>query len=333
MKKILLIATGGTIASKYTADGLAPQISAEELLEYIPEAKEFCTIDTVQPFALDSTNVCADHWLKLARLIESKYEFYDGFVLCHGTDTMAYTAAALSYLIQNNRRPIVITGAQKPIDLAITDARSNLMDSLRFAYHDRAHGISIVFGGKVIAGTRAKKEFSKSYNAFSSINYPDIASIHDQKIIFYIDDKDQSTKPLVFYHEMNQKIFLLKLIPGIDGKVLDALFPAYDGLIIESFGVGGLPHYENDDFMEAIGHWIEAGKPVCMATQVTHEGSDMEVYQVGKIIKERFPVLESYDMTLEASVTKMMWALGQTRDMEKFKELFYTTINHDLLFL
>ena len=81
MKKILLIATGGTIASKYTADGLAPQISAEELLEYIPEAKEFCTIDTVQPFALDSTNVCADHWLKLARLIESKYEFYDGFAM------------------------------------------------------------------------------------------------------------------------------------------------------------------------------------------------------------------------------------------------------------
>ena len=297
MKKILLIATGGTIASKYTAEGLAPQISADELLEYIPEAREFCTIDTVQPFALDSTNVCADHWLKLARLIESKYEFYDGFVLCHGTDTMAYTAAALSYLIQNNRRPIVITGAQKPIDLAITDARSNLLDSLRFASHDRAHGISIVFGGKVIAGTRAKKEFSKSYNAFSSINYPDIASIHDQKIIFYIDDKDQSTKPLVFYHEMNQKIFLLKLIPGIDA------------------------------------HWIEAGKPVCMATQVTHEGSDMEVYQVGKVIKERFPVLESYDMTLEASVTKMMWARGQTRDMEKFKELFYTTINHDLLFL
>lgn len=333
MKKILLIATGGTIASKYTAEGLAPQISADELLEYIPEAREFCTIDTVQPFALDSTNVCADHWLKLARLIESKYEFYDGFVLCHGTDTMAYTAAALSYLIQNNRRPIVITGAQKPIDLAITDARSNLLDSLRFAAHDRAHGISIVFGGKVIAGTRAKKEFSKSYNAFSSINYPDIASIHDQKIIFYIDDKDQSTKPLVFYHEMNQKIFLLKLIPGIDGKVLDALFSSYSGLIIESFGVGGLPHYENDNFIDAIAHWIEAGKPVCMATQVTHEGSDMEVYQVGKIIKERFPVLESYDMTLEASVTKMMWALGQTRDMEKFKELFYTTINHDLLFL
>lgn len=168
-KKILLIATGGTIASKYTEDGLSPQISAEELLQYIPAAGDFCTIDTIQPFSLDSTNVCASHWLELAKLIEKKYEFYDGFVICHGTDTMAYTAAALSYLIQNNRRPIVITGAQKPIDLAITDARSNLLDSLRFASHDRAHGICIVFGGKVIAGTRAKKNFPKVTMLFPAL--------------------------------------------------------------------------------------------------------------------------------------------------------------------
>ena len=157
MKKILLIATGGTIASKYTEQGLSPQISANELLEYVPAAREFCTIDTEAPFSLDSTNVCAKHWAALAELIEKKYEYYDGFVICHGTDTMAYTAAALSYLIQNNRKPVVVTGAQKPIDLAITDARSNLLDSLRFASHPRAHGTVIVFGGKVIAGTRAKK--------------------------------------------------------------------------------------------------------------------------------------------------------------------------------
>ncbi len=333
MKKILLIATGGTIASKYTQEGLSPQISAEELLKYIPAAREFCTIDTVQPFSLDSTNVRAAHWLQLAQLIEKKYEFYDGFVICHGTDTMAYTAAALSYLIQNNRRPIVITGAQKPIDLAITDARSNLLDSLHFASHDRAHGVSIVFGGKVIAGTRAKKEFSKSYNAFSSINYPDIASIHDNRIIFYIDDKDHNTHPLVFYHQMNTNIFLMKLIPGTDGRILDTLAASYDGLIIESFGVGGLPNYGNDSFLNALSDWISAGKLVCMATQVTHEGSDMEVYQVGKVIKEKFPVLESYDMTLEASVTKMMWVLGQTQDIEECRKLFYKTINHDMLFV
>ena len=130
MKKILLIATGGTIASKYTEYGLKPQISAEELLKYVPDAAGFCEIDAVEPFSLDSTNVCAAHWVELAKLIEQKYEYYDGFVVCHGTDTMAYTAAALSYLIQNNRKPIVVTGAQKPIDLAITDARMNLMDSL-----------------------------------------------------------------------------------------------------------------------------------------------------------------------------------------------------------
>lgn len=332
MKKILLIATGGTIASKYTEQGLSPKISAEELWEYVPSAKEFCTIDTEAPFSLDSTNVCAKHWTALAALIEKKYEYYDGFVICHGTDTMAYTAAALSYLIQNNRKPVVVTGAQKPIDLAITDARSNLLDSLRFASDPRSHGTVIVFGGKVIAGTRAKKEFSKSYNAFSSINYPDIAVIHDNRIVFYIDDKEQSTKLLKFYHEMNDRVFLLKLIPSIDPGVLENLADSYNGLILESFGVGGLPDYGNHEFTKVLEKWVSAGKLVLMSTQVTHEGSDMGIYKVGKTIKENFPILESYDMTLEAAVTKMMWILAQTRDFETCRELFYTTINKDILF-
>lgn len=333
MKQILMIATGGTIASKYTEHGLAPKISVEEIISYIPSAEEFCRIDTVAPFNLDSTNINSSHWLILAQLIEKKYEYYDGFVICHGTDTMAYTAAALSYLIQNNRKPVVITGAQKPIDLAITDARSNLLDSLRFASDDRAHGVVIVFGGKVIAGTRAKKTRSKSYNAFSSINYPDIASIHDKRIIFYIDDKEQTVRPLKFGHEMDTKVFLLKLVPGMNGSILDALINDYDGVIIESFGVGGLPNYGDDSFYDAIERWMKAGKFLVMATQVTHEGSDMSVYQVGKELKEHFPVFESYDMTLEATVTKMMWALAQTRDREAFEKLFYQTINHDILFI
>lgn len=333
MKKILLIATGGTIASKCTENGLSPQLTAEELLSYIPVIQEFCTIESVSPFSLDSTNVHREQWLALARLIESKYEYYDGFVICHGTDTMAYTAAALSYLIQNNRRPVVITGSQKPIDLAITDARSNLIDSFRFAAHDQAHGVNIVFGGKVISGTRAKKERSRSYNAFSSINFPEIAVIQERRIIFYIDNKDQNTRPLKFYHEMNDRVFLLKLVPGINARVLDILFDSYDGLILEAFGVGGLPDYGNAAFTAALERWVRAGKLVVMATQVTHEGSDMAVYQVGKVIKDRFHILESYDMTLEAAVTKMMWVLGHTRDTAQCKELFYTPINHDLLFI
>ena len=327
MKKILLIATGGTIASKYTAEGLAPQISADELLEYIPEAREFCTIDTVQPFALDSTNVCADHWLKLARLIESKYEFYDGFVLCHGTDTMAYTAAALSYLIQNNRRPIVITGAQKPIDLAITDARSNLLDSLRFASHDRAHGISIVFGGKVIAGTRAKKEFSKSYNAFSSIDFPYLAVIQDRRILRYLPMLPYE-KPVRFYENLGDNVFLLKLIPGISPVLLPAIFEHSDAIIVESFGVGGIPASIKEPFYELCQKYPE--KLIIMCTQVSHEGSDMTVYEVGHEMKTLCNILESYDMTPEAVATKTMWLLGNRPDDHESREkAFYKPINYD----
>jgi len=286
MKKILLAATGGTIASGYTREGLTPQLPAGELLQYVEEYRSFCQVEVVQPFSLDSTNVYAKHWLELAGLIEAQYENYDGFVVCHGTDTMAFTAAALSYLVQNSRKPIVITGAQKPISLPVTDARTNLLDSLRFASDARAHGVNIVFGGNAIAGTRAKKERSKSYNAFSSINYPNVAALCDDRIVFYIDDKDR---------------------------------------------VGGLPEYGEIPFYREIRRWTDAGKIVMMATQVTHEGSDMEVYRVGRVIKEDFRLMEAYDMTLEATVTKVMWALGQTRDLEKFRRLFYKTVNHDVL--
>ena len=232
-------------------------------------------------------------------------------------------------MIQNNLKPVVITGAQKPIDLEITDARLNLRDSLRFASDDRAHGVNIVFGGKVIAGTRAKKERSKSYNAFSSINYPDIAVIQDHRIIFYIDDRNRIRERVRFYHGMDAKVFLLKLIPGMDGRILNRMAEDYDAVIIESFGVGGLPAYGEQSFQEAVDNWCRQGKKVIMATQVTHEGSDMEIYQVGKSIKERFPVVEAFDMTLEATVTKTMWLLGTGVKGEAFEAGFYRTINHD----
>ena len=156
--------------------------------------------------------------------------------------------------------------------------------------------------------------------------------IQEDRIVFYIEDKEQNTSLLKFSHEMNDRIFLLKLIPGISGKLLDLLFDSYDGIIIESFGVGGLPNYGDDSFYEGIKRFVNAGKIVVMATQVTHEGSDMTVYQVGKAMKDEFHLIEAYDMTLEATVTKTMWALAQTSDPEEFRRLFYTTINHDILF-
>ena len=331
-KRILMIATGGTIASKRSENGLKPLITSDELLSYVPDARHFCQADAIQVLNIDSTNVQPEHWLLMARAIEDHYDQYDGFVICHGTDTMAYTAAALSYLIQNSLKPIVITGAQKPIDLEITDAKTNLLDSLRFASSCRAHGVNLVFDGKVIAGTRAKKERTKSYNAFSSINFPYVAVIHDDHIIFYLDDKEQMKEPVRFYHSLNSKVGLLKLIPAMDSGVLDYMAEHCDAVILESFGVGGIPTYDSGDFHKSIEDLVRTGKTVVMTTQVTNEGSNMSVYEVGKSIKKEFDLLEAYDMTLEAVVTKLMWILGQTSDPEEIREMFYKTINRDMLF-
>ena len=331
-KRILMIATGGTIASKRSETGLKPLITSDELLSYVPDARHFCQADAIQVLNIDSTNIQPEHWLLIARTIEDHYNQYDGFVICHGTDTMAYTAAALSYLIQNSPKPIVITGAQKPIDLEITDAKTNLLDSLRFASCSRAHGVNLVFDGKVIAGTRAKKERTKSYNAFSSINFPYVAVIHDDHIIFYLDDKDHVTGPAVFYHHLDSKVALLKLIPSMDAGVLDYMAEHYDAVIIESFGVGGIPARETGDFHSAIERLVRSGKALVMTTQVTNEGSNMSVYEIGKNIKQEFGLLEAYDMTLEAVVTKLMWILGQTQDPQMVRELLYRTINRDILY-
>ena len=325
MKHILLIATGGTIASRKTAEGLAPRITPEELLGYVPDAASLCRIETVQPINLDSTNIRPEHWLMLARLIEENYQRYDGFVICHGTDTLAYTASALSYLIQHTRKPIVLTGAQRSIDEDTTDAKVNLMDALRFACVGDS-GVCIVFGSHVIAGTRARKSRTKSYNAFTSLNFPDLASVHESRVVRYIPCQDQGEP--VFYHKLNTRVFLLKLTPGMDPAAFSAAGALCDGLIIESYGMGGIP----DLYLEELDQLIRQGKTVIMATQVPQEGSDLSVYQVGKHVKERYRLLETYDMTLEATVTKLMWAMGQSDDPESIRKLFCTTVNYDLLF-
>lgn len=324
MKRILLIATGGTIASLKTDSGLAPGITSEELLSYVPDAKTMCEIDTVQTMNLDSTNIKPEHWLKLTETIEQSYDDYDGFVICHGTDTLAYTAAALSYLIRGTRKPIVLTGAQKPINLEDTDARKNLLDSLRFACSGES-GVCIVFGGRVIAGTRARKARTKSYNAFTSINFPDLADIRDDRVIRFIPCSE--TEAPVFTHKLDSNVVVLKLTPGMPPETFAAVGSLCNGLIIESYGVGGIP----DVYLDELDRLVKAGKTIVMATQVPQEGSDLSVYQVGQRIKERYKLLETYDMTLEATVTKLMWVLGQESERDKIRTLFYTPVNFDLL--
>ncbi len=328
MKRILMLGTGGTIASEMTKDGLAPELTSKQLLASVPEISEICKVDCRQLFSLDSTNIRPEHWLIIACAIREEYDSYDGFVISHGTDTMAYTAAALSYLVRDSKKPIVLTGAQKPISFDSTDSKINLRDSFICACSDM-HGVQIVFNGKVILGTRARKTRSKSFQAFSSINYPYLASISDGFMLKYIDIPYADTP--VFADTLDQNVGLLKMIPGIDSDVVEFMVNKYDALIIESFGVGGLPSYEGTDFYNVIKRGVEKGKIIVITTQVQNEGSDLEVYNVGNLIKKNLCVLEAYDMTTESVVAKLMWILGQTRDFDEVCKQFYTPVAFDIL--
>lgn len=330
MKHILLIATGGTIASRPTENGLAPQLLADDILRCVPALGSLCRIDAVQPMNIDSTNMSPDCWLALTGCLRAHYDQYDGFVIAHGTDTMAYTACALSYLVQQSGKPIVLTGAQKSIYVQDTDARRNLYDAFVAAQDDNLAGVYIVFDGRVILGTRARKTRTKSMNAFSSIDYPDVALIRDGRILHYIRQPRPQTPP-AFYDRLDASVFVLRLIPGMNPEVLRLLASRFDALVIESFGVGGLPCYEQADFLSAAAAWSSAGKPIVITTQVPHEGSDLAVYQVGARAAAQPGILQAYTMTVEAVVTKLMWILPQTRDLTEIKRLFYAPIACDLL--
>jgi L-asparaginase len=332
MKRILIIATGGTIACVRSDDGLVPQMDPSKVLDFVPEIFKICDVELLQLFSIDSSNMYDMHWLKIAETVEKNYSRYDGFVIMHGTDTMAYTAAALSYLLQNISKPVVITGAQQPIERSISDGRLNLLNSVYYAASRNAFGVVIMFNGKVIAGTRARKVRTKSYNAFSSIDFPEIAQVQEGHIIRYITGERPEGEP-EFYHHMRGRIFPLRLIPGMDPHGLCDLQDRYDAMIIESFGIGGIPEYElnGGSYAEVIGTWLRAGKVVVVTTQVPHEGSDMAVYHVGMHIKEKYEIIEAYDMTFEATVTKLKWILARTSDIRKIKELFYKPINYDII--
>ena len=328
-KKILLIATGGTIASALGVNGLIPQLSADGLLKYVPEIFRFCDVDAVQPYSIDSTNVTPSHWLTLAETIREHYDNYDGFVVCHGTDTMSYTAAMISYLVQHSPKPIVFTGSQQPIDKEDTDARINLRDSFLYAAYDNACDVVIVFQGKIIAGTRAKKIRSKSFNAFTSVDFPELGVIRDGKIIPYITTpKSQGVE---FYDKLDEKVALITLTPGMNGELLDACFRLHDGVVLSGYGTGGIPEGEYYNFYEIISRWERKGKTLVVTTQVQQEGSDMDVYQVGRGFKNRFELLESYSMTYECIITKLMWILAQTKEDKEVRALFYKTVNYDFI--
>ncbi len=330
MKKILLLGTGGTIASEMGVDGLAPELGPQQLLRYVPAVSRMCEVDCLSLFSIDSTNITPTHWIAVTRVLRDRYDDYDGFVICHGTDTMAYTAAALSYMVQGAQKPIILTGAQKPINYDSTDSKMNLTDAFTCACSERIHGVCIVFSGRVILGTRARKTCSKSFAAFSSINYPELANLHDGRMMRYIEPEYRPV-PL-FYDKLDTSVGLVKMIPGTDFELLDFMLERKHALVIECFGVGGLPSYDDDRLFETVRRHTAAGRFLVVTTQVQNEGSDLSVYEVGHRLKSNPRVLEAYDMTTETALAKIMWILARTQDPEEVARLFYTPVAHDILY-
>ena len=339
MKRILLIATGGTIASLEDGNGLTPGLTGEQLAQAVPQIDGLCELNIQQVMNIDSTNMRPADWLRIAAAIREGYDDHDGFVVLHGTDTMSYTAAALSYLVQDSPKPIVLTGSQQPMGSPFTDAKLNLYQSLLYAADSRSRDVSIVFGGKVIAGTRARKQRTMSFNAFSSVNFPSLAYIRNDRIIggsatgHPVNTSGAVGARPAFYTALNDRVCVLKLTPGLTAGIFNLLKPDYDGIILETFGIGGVPEQGADGqpFQQAIFDWVDSGRTVVMTTQVPEEGMDLGVYEVGRAYAEHPGILKGGDMTTEALVAKTMWALGQSKDPAEVQRLFYRPINHDRL--
>jgi L-asparaginase len=306
-----------------------PAHSIEHLLGYVSNYIDTVNIDTFQIMNVDSTNIQPDHWIKIANTIHEKYTDYDGFVITHGTDTLAYTAAILSYMLQNSAKPIIVTGSQKPIEVEKTDATRNLADSICFAC-ENAGGIFVVFNGSVINGCRAVKIRTKSANAFESINCPTVASIDGMNIRY---NPEYSLQPAIgglkFFPSIATNVILIKLMPGMKPDIFDYIKGAYRGVVIESFGCGGVPFIGDGNMLSRIEELTGSGVIVVITTQCLFEGGNLNLYESGRKIS-KIRVLPAYDMTTEAAVTKLMWALGQTTDFEAIRKIFLTPVNNDL---
>ena len=313
MKGILVIATGGTIASAEEGSGLAPALTGEQLVAFVPEVAQMCCVEVSQVMNVDSTNMRPEGWLAIAGEVRRRYDEFDGFVVLHGTDTLAYTAAGLSYLVQGSPKPVVLTGSQLPMGDPETDGKRNLLDAVRVACDDAAAGVMVAFGGKVISGTAARKVRTRSFEAFDSLNVPDLGCVRDGRVEWTADaEATAEASGMRFYDSLNPRVAVLKLTPGMDALVIDALRPACDALVVEAFGLGGIPEY--DGITDTLLAWVDAGKTLVMTTQCPYEGADLSVYEVGRAFCDRSGVLMGGSATTEALLAKTMWALAQAAD-------------------
>lgn len=318
MKRVLLLSTGGTIASRPGKDGLEPEITGEELISELGDLQGKFEIHVQQILNLDSSNIQAEEWRLMARTVYEQIGGYDGVVITHGTDTMAYSASMLSFMLRGLQKPVVFTGSQIPMENMLTDARNNLFCALA-AVEAGIPGVSVAFNRRIIRGCRAVKVSTMGFDAFESVNARYLGEIFADGLRVY--DRREEAGALQLLDRVSTDVFLLKLIPGTNPLLFDHLQKiGYRGVVLETFGAGGM-HFHRRDLLHKLRMLEAQGIVVVACSQCLYEPSDLTIYEVGRKMLET-GVISAGDMTTEAAVTKLMWALGQSDDPAEVRRLF-----------
>ena len=306
-KKICLIATSGTIASVETPEGMKPLLDGKELLAKVPELESLGVIDIVELMQLDSTNIQPKDWIQMAQAIEERYADYDGFIITHGTDTMAHSAAALYYMLENLQKPVIFTGSQLSLVEEGSDAPANLLLAMYGAVSS-VPGVYLAFHNKLMQGNAAKKLCTENFDGFYSINVPDVAVLEDGKIKWNISsDFIEPEKELKINTAIDTHVAVFEVFPGFNTDIIRmAVDSGCKGIVLKGYGAGNVPSEESgNSFLPAIDYAVEKGVKVVLTTQCIYDGTDLERYEVGASAL-RHGVISGGDLTVEAILAKLM---------------------------
>lgn len=337
--KVLLIYTGGTIGMNLNpkTHALEP-FDFEHLLNSVPELKHFDTeIDTYQFMPpIDSSDMSPQKWVEITKIIADNYDKYDGFVILHGTDTMAYTASALSYMLENLTKPVILTGSQLPIGQLRTDGRENLITSIEIAAAKNADGTSkvpevgIYFNGRLLRGNRTTKQSADGFNAFESYNYPPLVEVgvnityHEHRIL-----KPDYTKPMVAHLELDNNVIIFSLFPGIREDLIRHIIatPNLRAIVMRTFGSGNAP--QSPWIQKALKDAAKYGKIIVNISQCMQGSVEMGRYDTGYQLQEA-GVISGHDSTVESAVTKLMFIQAYCKDVHEVREMMSESIRGEM---